>query len=117
MTLLRPSQAPFHGIVPGAVVPPVSLITLPVTFGTQENFCTETLQFEVADFETAHNAFLGWPTLSMFMVIPYYAYLVLKMPGPRGGISIRETSSGLLIVIGRVARQLTDSWHPQSSKN
>jgi hypothetical protein len=33
--------------------------------------------------------FLGRPTLSKFMAIPYYAYLVLKMPGPRGVISIR----------------------------
>jgi hypothetical protein len=41
------------------------------------------------DFETAYNAFLGWPALSIFMVIPHYAYLILKMPGPRGVISIR----------------------------
>jgi hypothetical protein len=31
---------------------------------------------------------LGWPALSKFMVIPHYAYLVLKMPRPRGVISI-----------------------------
>jgi hypothetical protein len=49
----------------------------------------ETIQFEVADFETSYNAFLGWPTLSKFMAIPHYAYLVLKMTGPRGIISIR----------------------------
>jgi hypothetical protein len=47
------------------------------------------LQFEVADFETAYNAFLGQLALSKFMVVPHYAYLVLKMPGPRGVISIR----------------------------
>jgi hypothetical protein len=28
--------------------------------------------------------------LSKIIVIPHYAYLVLKMPGPRGVISIRE---------------------------
>jgi hypothetical protein len=49
----------------------------------------ETIQFEVTDFETSYNAFLGWPTLSKFMAIPHYAYLVLKMTGPRGIISIR----------------------------
>jgi hypothetical protein len=43
----------------------------------------------VADFETVYNAFLGWLALTKFMAIPRYAYLVLKMPGPRGGISIR----------------------------
>jgi hypothetical protein len=32
---------------------------------------------------------LGRPTLSKFMEIPYYGYVVLKMPGPRDIISIR----------------------------
>jgi hypothetical protein len=43
----------------------------------------------VADFETTYTAFLGWLTLTKFVVIPHYAYLVLKMLGPRGFISIR----------------------------
>jgi hypothetical protein len=87
--LLCPSQAPFHGIVSGAATTPIGQITLPVTFRTRENFCTENLHFEVADFKMAHNAFLRRPALSKFMVIPHYAYLVLKMPGPHGVISIR----------------------------
>jgi hypothetical protein len=88
-SLLHPSRAPFHGIVPGATATPVGQIALPVTFGTRENFRMETIQFEVIDFETAYNAFLGRLTLSKFMAIPHYAYLVLKMPGLRGIISIR----------------------------
>jgi hypothetical protein len=32
---------------------------------------------------------LGWLALSKFMAIPHYAYLVLKMLGPHGVISIR----------------------------
>jgi hypothetical protein len=88
-SLLRPSRAPFHDIVPGAATTPVGQITLPVTFGSRENFRTEHLQFEVTNFETVYNAFLGRPTLDKFMAIPHYAYLVLKMPGPRGVISIR----------------------------
>jgi hypothetical protein len=88
-SLLRTSQAPFHGIVPGAVANPVDQISLPVTFETQENFCTETIQFELTNFETAYNIFLGWLALSKFMAIPHYAYLVLKMSGLRGIISIR----------------------------
>jgi hypothetical protein len=32
--LLCPSQAPFHGIVPGAAATPISQISLPITFGT-----------------------------------------------------------------------------------
>jgi hypothetical protein len=58
-SLLRPSLAPFHGIVPGAVATLVGQISLPVTFGTLKNFHTETIQFEVIDFETVYNAFLG----------------------------------------------------------
>jgi hypothetical protein len=47
------------------------------------------MQFEVVDFETTYNAFLGRPILTKFMVVPHYAYLVMKMPGPNGIISIR----------------------------
>jgi hypothetical protein len=49
----------------------------------------ENLQFEVTDFETAYHAFLGRLTLFKFMAIPHYAYLVLKMTGLHGVISIR----------------------------
>jgi hypothetical protein len=64
-------------------------ITLPVTVGTRENFHIEIIQFEVADFEITYNAFLGRSTLFKFMTILHYVYLVLKMPGPHGVISIR----------------------------
>jgi hypothetical protein len=37
----------------------------------------------------AYNAFMGQLVLSKFMAIPHYAYLVLKMLGPHGVISIR----------------------------
>jgi hypothetical protein len=84
-----PSQALFHGIIPRAAATPVGQITLLVTFGTQENFLMENRQFEVVDFETACNTFLGRPTLTKFLVIPHDAYVVLKMPGPHGVISIR----------------------------
>jgi hypothetical protein len=88
-SLLHPSWAPFHGIDPGTIATPVSQITLPITFGTRENFHTENLHFEVANFEMAYNSFLGRPALSKLMVIPHYIYLVLKMSGPCGVISIR----------------------------
>jgi hypothetical protein len=89
-SLLCTSRAPFHGIVPSAAVAPIDQISLLVTFGTRENFQNETIQFEVANFETMYNAFLGQSVLTKFMAILHYAYLVLKMPGPCGVISIRE---------------------------
>jgi hypothetical protein len=88
-SLLCTSRAPFHGIVPGAATMPISHISLLITFRTLENFQTKNTQFEVADFEIAYNVFLGRPTLTKFMMIPYYAYLVLKMPGSCRVISIR----------------------------
>jgi hypothetical protein len=60
-----------------------------MTFRTRENFRTEYMQFEVADFEMTYNAFLGKPALTKFMAVPHYAYLVLKMPSPNGVISIK----------------------------
>nr|AAL67581.1 putative gag-pol protein [Oryza sativa Japonica Group] len=57
-TELKPSNAPFHGVIPGLSATPLGQITLPVTFGTRENFRTENVCFEVADFETAYHAIL-----------------------------------------------------------
>jgi hypothetical protein len=88
-SMLRPSRATFHGILPGAATTPVGQIALPITFGTREHFHTETIQFEVVDFETMYNAFLGRPALSKFISIRHYAYLVLKIPGSRDVISIK----------------------------
>jgi hypothetical protein len=58
-SLLCTSWVPFHGIVNGPTSMPVDQISLPVTFGTRENIQIETIQFEVADFETMYNVFLG----------------------------------------------------------
>jgi hypothetical protein len=68
---------------------PIGQISLVVTFETRENFRTKNIQCEVANFETAYNAFMGRQSLTKFMAIPNYAYLVLKVPGPCGVISIR----------------------------
>ena len=53
-------------------------------FGTRENFRTESLQFEVANFSTTYHVVLGRLGLAKFMVIPHYMYLVMKMPAPNG---------------------------------
>jgi hypothetical protein len=52
------------------------------------NYRTEFIQFEVADFETSYHAILGRQALAKFMAIPYYPYLLLKMPGPHGILSL-----------------------------
>ena len=35
------------------------------------------------------HAILGRPTFARFMAVPHYAYLQLKMPGPKGVITIK----------------------------
>jgi hypothetical protein len=47
---VRPTGAPFQGIVPGKQDKPLGQIDLPVTFGTPSNFRKETLTFEVVSF-------------------------------------------------------------------
>nr|AAK27822.1 putative gag-pol precursor [Oryza sativa Japonica Group] len=89
-TELKPSNAPFHGVIPGLSATPLGQITLPVTFGTRENFRTENVCFEVADFEIAYHAILRRPALAKFMAVPHYTYMMMKMSGPRGVISLRS---------------------------
>src|SRR6185503_5987747 len=89
MTKLVPSDQAFYGIIPGAGSTPVGKVTLPVTFGTRDNYRTESIIFEVASFETSYHAILGRPALAKFMAIPNHTYLLLKMPAPNGVLSIR----------------------------
>ena len=81
MSLLTPSKAPFYGIGPRNSSTPIGSVTLPVTFGTEQNFQTEYIKFKVADFESSYHAILGRPALAKFMAVPHYVYLLLKMPG------------------------------------
>ena len=84
MSLLTPSKAPFYGIVLGNSSTPIGSVTLPVTFGTEQNFRIEYIKFEVADFESSYHAILGRSALAKFMAVPHYVYLLLKMPGNTG---------------------------------
>jgi hypothetical protein len=38
-----------------------------------------------------YHAILGRPTYAKFMAVPNYTYLKLKMPGPKGVITINTT--------------------------
>ena len=86
---LRPNKSPFHGATPwGKRVQPHGQIDLPNCFGTAANFRKEVLTFEVVGFWGAYHAILGRPCYAKFMAIPNYTYLKLKMPGPKGVITI-----------------------------
>jgi hypothetical protein len=91
---LHESDTPFFGIVPTEGEYPLGHIYMPVTFGTLENYKTEFLRFEVASFDCGYNAIIGRPGLAKFMAIPHYTYMILKMPGPQGIITVRADFQG-----------------------
>jgi hypothetical protein len=78
----------FFGIVPCKAAYPLGRVTLPVTFGMEDNFRTECLSFEIADYKSSYHTIIGRPMLARFMAIPHYTYLVLKMSAPNGVLSI-----------------------------
>ena len=89
---LRPSM-PFYSIFPGASIP-LGQVDLAVTFGTLDNFRTKMVTFDVPHFEIPYNAILGRPSLAKFMVSVHYAYMVIKMPGPQGPITVPVDMEG-----------------------
>jgi hypothetical protein len=78
----------FYGVVLGKAAYPIGHVCLPVTFGTEENFRTEYLTFEVADFRSSYHTTFGRPMLAKFMVIPHHTYLIMKMRAPNGILSV-----------------------------
>ena len=88
---LRGGAAPFHGVVPGKRTRPLGRIDLPVCFGTPSNYCKETVTFEVVGFKGTYHAILGHPCYAKFVAVLNYTYLKLKMPGPKGVITVEST--------------------------
>jgi hypothetical protein len=91
---LHESDTPFFGIVSTEGEYPLGHIYMPVTFGTLENYRTEFLRFEVANFDCRYNAIIGTPGLAKFMAISHYTYMILKMLGPQGIIIVRADFQG-----------------------
>jgi hypothetical protein len=88
--MLTKSTSPFYGIVPGNAAIPLGSVVLPVTFReTRDNYRTEYVKFEVADFETSYHSILSRSAIAKFMAVPHYTYLVLKMPSPAGALSLQ----------------------------
>jgi hypothetical protein len=77
-------EEPFYGVVPGKAAYPIGRVCLLVTFGTEENFRTEYLTFDVADFRSSYHTIFGRPMLAKFMATPHHTYLIMKMPTPNG---------------------------------
>ncbi|KAI5007613.1 hypothetical protein ZWY2020_054779 [Hordeum vulgare] len=85
---LMPSSTVFHGIVPGKSAYPIGRVKLNVAFGTESNYRSKSLLFEVVKIKSPYHALFGRPVYAKFMARPCYVYLKLKMPGPKGPITI-----------------------------
>ncbi|KAI4997938.1 hypothetical protein ZWY2020_053280 [Hordeum vulgare] len=81
---LQPTQTVFHDIMMAQSCSPVGKIQLDVLFGDKAHFHREPIWFEVVDLDSPYHALLGRPVLAKFMSIPHYAYLKMKMSGPKG---------------------------------
>jgi hypothetical protein len=87
--MLTLSKAPFYGIISSNAATPLGSLVLLVTFGTKGNYRTEYIKFEVPDFDSSYHAILGRLALAKFMAMPHYEYLLLKMPGKTGVLTLR----------------------------
>ena len=59
-----------------------------MTFATRANYRTERITFQVTDIRSAYHAILGRPAISKFMTVPHYTYLMLKIPAPKGVLTL-----------------------------
>ena len=82
------SNTTFKGVVPGVEAHCRGSVVLKVTFGSPNNFRSEELLFDIAPFRSGYHALLGGTAFARFNTVPHYAYLKLKMPGPRGVITV-----------------------------
>jgi hypothetical protein len=77
-------------------------IALPVTFGTEENFRIESIQFDVMEVNLPFNAIIGRPALYRFMAIAHYRYLVLKMPSPAGVLIVQGDRAAAMTAVEKL---------------
>jgi hypothetical protein len=87
---LTPVHDTFHEIILGQASTPIGRIDLEVSCGTGENKRREMLMFEVASFDIRCNCILGRPFLLRFMAVIHTASATIKMPGPRGVITLKS---------------------------
>ena len=85
---IKPTKTTFKGVIPGVEACCTGSITLEVVFGSPDNFRSEELIFDIVPFRSGYHALLGRTAFARFNAVPHYAYLKLKMPGPRGVITV-----------------------------
>src|SRR3954468_5349519 len=86
---IRHNKTSFQGVAPGLDTHCMGFLQLVVIFGSANNFRRERLTFHVVPFSSRYQALMGRGAFARFNAIPHYASLTLKMPGPRGIISLK----------------------------
>ena len=94
----------FQGVNPGRSQPK-GKVTLPVTFGSDLNYRTERIVFDVARIPLPYNGILGRPALAKFMAASHFAYNTLKMPGLVTIITIPSDKKDALICADQLYQQ------------
>ena len=82
------SNITFKGVTPGPEAHCTGSLLLEVIFGFPDNFHSKNLTLHIAPFQSGYQALLGREAFARFNAIPHYASLTLKMPGPRGIITV-----------------------------
>ena len=85
-------NATFEGVILGVEAYGRGSVVLEVTFGSPGNSRSEELLFTIAPFQSSYQALLGRTAFARFNALPHYGYLTLKMPGPRGVITVSGIS-------------------------
>jgi hypothetical protein len=86
---------------------PIGQVRLPVTFGTWDNYRTESLDFDVAYIALPYNAILGYPALARFMAATHHGFNILKISGTNGTITVRCNEKNALRSMEHVYREAT----------
>ena len=85
---IKPTKTTFKGVIPGVEANCTGSVTLEVVFRSPDNFLSEELIFDIVPFRNGYHALLGRTAFAKFNAVLHYAYLKLKMPGPRGVITV-----------------------------
>ena len=97
------SNTTFKGVMPGPGAHCTGSLLLEVIFDFPDNFRSEHLTFHIAPFQGGYQALLGRKAFARFNAIPHYASLTLKMPGPRGIITVNGSIKQSLCAEERAA--------------
>jgi hypothetical protein len=93
---LTPVHDTFHGVISGQSSTPIRRIDLEVFCGIGDNKYKEMLAFEVASFNIDSNSIQVRPFLLKVMAVIHTAYATMKIPGPKGVITIKTNQQDTL---------------------